>query len=167
MKKKKNLPKSGTSNKNKSLPKTVPAPNASKRYPNGRTLNTQDKYLPTDKKGNSTNKKDNRRVAVLGSNRNDELAVVRLTAQNETNTTALPTYKQGNKKTTYFKHFVEIEDNEGKPIKVDGKKFKENPRDYDLNHDEVKQIKNTVYGHVKQSKTNNENIKKLKDRGKK
>ena len=55
--------------------------NVSKRYPNGRTLKTKDKYLPIDRNGKSTDPKDERWVAVIDSNRKDELAVVRLTTQ--------------------------------------------------------------------------------------
>ncbi len=141
--------------------------NVSKRYPNGRTIKTQDKYLPTDKKGKSTKPKTKRRVVVVDSNRYDELAVVRLTTQNQPNTTELRTYKKGNGKTTYFKHFVEIMDDEGIPIKIDGKKFIENPWAWDLSADEVKTIQNTVYHRVLQSKSNNDKIKSLKSRGKK
>lgn len=141
--------------------------NVSKRYPNGRTIKTQDKYLPTDKKGKSTKPKTKRRVVVVDSNRYDELAVVRLTTQNQPNTTELRTYKKGNGKTTYFKHFVEIMDDEGIPIKIDGKKFIENPWAWDLSADEVKTIQNTVYHRVLQSKSNNDKIKRLKSRGKK
>lgn len=73
--------------------------------------------MPIAKKGNSTKPKNKRIVAVIDSNSADELAVVRLTTQKQANTTELPTYKKGNKKETRFKHFVEITDNEGKPIK--------------------------------------------------
>jgi hypothetical protein len=136
--------------------------NVSRRYPSGRTLETQDKYLPTDKKGKPTNPKENRRVAIIDSNRHDELAVVSLTTQKQPNTTSLPTYKKGNKKGTYFKHFVEVEDNERNPIKVDGKKFKENPRADDLKPSEVIRVRETVLKHTKQSESNRAKIEKLK-----
>ena len=125
--------------------------NVSKRYPNGRTIKTQDKYLPTDKKGKSTKPKTKRRVVVVDSNRYDELAVVRLTTQNQPNTTELRTYKKGNGKTTYFKHFVEIMDDEGNPIKIDGKKFIENPWAWDLSADEIEYVRRGVFEGKRQS----------------
>ena len=58
------------------------------------------------------------------------------------------------KKTSFFKHFIEIEDDEGKPIKADGYKFKENPWAYDLKKWQVEKIQNIVLHKVKQSKDN-------------
>ena len=80
--------------------------NVSKRYPNGRTLKTQDRYLPVSKNGISDNPKAQRRVAIVDSNRYDELAVVRLTTQRQANTSLLAGYKQGNGKATHFKHLT-------------------------------------------------------------
>lgn len=136
--------------------------NVSKRYPNGRTIKTQDKYLPTDKKGKSTKQKTKRRVVVVDSNRYDELAVVRLTTQNQPNTTELRTYKKGNGKTTYFKHFVEIMDDEGNPIKIDGKKFIENPWAWDLSADEIEYVRRGVFEGKRQSDDNKKKIAALK-----
>ena len=136
--------------------------NVSKRYPNGRTIKTQDKYLPTDKKGKSTKPKTKRLVAIVDSNRYDELAVVRLTTQNQPNTTELRTYKKGNGKTTYFKHFVEIMDNEGNPIKIDGNKFIENPRAWDLSADEIEYVRRGVFEGKRQSDDNKKKIAALK-----
>lgn len=100
--------------------------NISKRYPNGRTFQTQDRFLPIDKKGKSDNKKEDPRVIVIDSNRNDELAVVRFTSQKNKNSSSLPEKrdKTKNEEKSYFKHFIEIEDDEGNPIKADGYKFK-------------------------------------------
>lgn len=136
--------------------------NVSKRYPNGRTIKTQDKYLPTDKKGNSAKPKTKRRVVVVDSNRYDELAVVRLTTQNQPNTTELRTYKKGNGKTTYFKHFVEIMDDEGNPIKIDGKKFIENPWTWDLSADEIEYVRRGLFEGKRQSDDNKKKIAALK-----
>ncbi len=136
--------------------------NISKRYSNGRTIKTQDKYLPTDKKGKSTKPKTKRRVVVIDSNRYDELAVVRLTTQNQPNTTELRTYKKGNGKTTYFKHFVEIMDDEGNPIKIDGKKFIENPWAWDLSADEIEYVRRGVFEGKRQSDDNKKKIAALK-----
>ena len=156
----------------KSAPNTTklaqkPEVNVSSRYPNGRTLKTQDKYLPEGKGGKSENPKASRRVVVIDSNKKDELAVVKLTTSTQPNTSPLPSYKQGNGKPARFKHFVETQDNEGKPIKVDGEKFKENPWAYDLNTSEVTHIKKVVLEETRQSKTNKEKIAALKKSGNK
>ena len=149
--------------------------NISKRYPNGRTLETHDKFLPIEKKGKSTILKK-RRVVVIDSNRNDELAVVRFTTQNNENSSSLSEEnendykkkkKQKNEAESFFKHFIEIEDNEGKPIKADGYKFKENPWAYDLKKWQVNYIKDKNLYHCKQSSENQEKIDILKSRGKK
>lgn len=143
------------------------AAKSSKKVPNGRTVKTKDKFLPVEKKGKSTKPKDKRFVAVIDSNSDNELAIVRLTTREQENTTALPTYKKGNKKETRFKHFVEISDNEGKPIKIDGIKFIENNKEYDLSVGELKKIRETVFKHSKQATKNKTQIDKLKNRIKK
>ena len=153
--------------KTKVKPEKKAEENVSSRYPNGRTLKTQAKYLPTDKKGKSDNPKASRRVVVIDSNRKDELAVVKLTTSKQPNTSPLPSYNQGNGKPTRFKHFVETQDNEGKPIKVDGEKFKSNPWAYDLNTNEVSHVKKVVLEEARQSKTNKEKIAALKENGNK
>lgn len=139
--------------------------NVSKRYPNGRTLKTKDKYLPIVKDKKSDNPKDERWVAIIDSNRKDELAVVRLTKQNQPNTTHLPTYKKGNGQRSFFKHFVEIVDDAGDPIKVDGRKFQENPREFDLNAEQLATVKSKVIDHCRQSSENKKKIADLKKNG--
>ncbi len=137
--------------------------------PVGRTLITKDEHLPNKpgkaKRSNDSksNPKDHRWVAVIDKNDKEELAVVKLTTQNTPNTTHLPTYKKGNKKDTYFKNFVEIEDNEGNPIVV-GDKFKENAEEYDLSKEETQNIKDVVYGSAHQAKRNRKLYNKLKKR---
>ena len=101
-------------------------------------------------------------MVVIDKNSKEELAVVKLTTKKSSNSTELEGYKKGNKKTTYFGHFVETYDNEGKPITVDGVKFKENRSNYDLTSTQVKQVQNKVYSHVKQAEINNKKIKRLK-----
>ena len=134
-----------------------------KRTPNGRTLKTKDEYLPQEK-GKVKELKDKRWVAVIDSNKKNELAVVRLTDEEQKNTTALPTYKKGNNRDTYFKHFVETEDNEGNPIKATKNgKFQENPAKYDLSAEEVSKIRSKVYRHSKQATSNQDKINKLKE----
>lgn len=106
----------------------------------GRTIRTKDKYLPIEKSKGKSEPKDKRWIAVIARNGKGELAVVRLTTEKQTNTTELKGYKKGNGKTTYFKHFVEIEDNNGNPIKIDGVMFIENDKKYDLNTEQVLQV---------------------------
>lgn len=144
-----------------------PEANVSSRYPNGRTLKTQDKYLPEGKGGKSENPKASRRVVVIDSNKKDELAVVKLTTSKQPNTSPLPSYKQGNGKQTRFKHFVETQDNEGKPIKVDGEKFKENPWAYDLTPRQVQEVKKQVLEHTAQAQENKKKLAALKKSGNK
>lgn len=154
--------------KKKAAAKKAPALRKEEKrgVPVGRTLKTQDKYLPY-KKSKVKELKAKRWVVVIDKNTDEELAVVRLTDEKQPNTTHLPTYRKGNRKDTYFKHFVEIEDSEGNAIRVDGKKFLENASEYDLSDREIKTIQNVVYHRVKQSQTNNEKIKRLKSRDKK
>ena len=103
----------------------IPENGKSARVPIGRTLKTQDKYLPSDRK-KVQELKDRRWVVVIDKNTNEELAVVRLTTEKQPNSSPLPNYRHGNKKETRFKHFVETEDDEGNAIRVDGKKFLQN-----------------------------------------
>ena len=65
---------------------------------------------------------------------------------------------------TYFKHFVETEDNEGNPIKATKNgKFQENPAKYDLSAEEVSKIRSKIYRHSKQATSNQDKINKLKE----
>ena len=130
--------------------------------PLGRTLKTQDKYLPYDKHAKEL--KDKRWVVIIDKNTDEELAVVRLTDEEQKNTTLLGSYKKGNKKKTYFKHFVETEDNEGNAIRVDGKKFLENAAKYDLSSKELKLLRDKVLNHTKQSQANRNKILLLKNK---
>ncbi len=132
----------------------------------GRTIKTKDAYLPTNKKSKSK-PKEKRWIAVISRNEVGELAVVRLTTEDQPNTTKLKDYNKGNGKTTYFKHFVEIEDVDGKPIKVDGVRFVENPKKYDLNGKQVAQVRDTVLNHSRQSSENKNKIAALKNGDKK
>ena len=142
----------------KSAPKKKAKP---KEVPLGRTLKTKDEFLPF-KKTKVKELKDKRLVVVIDKNTREELAVVKLTTKSGPNTSELTGYKKGNKKTTFFSHFVEITDSKGNPITVDGVRFKENYKKYDLNSQQVSQIQNKAYSHVKQAEANNRKIKKLK-----
>jgi len=139
--------------------------NVSKRYPNGRTLETEDKYLPV-KKGKSIKLKNNRRVVIIDSNSLDEFAILRLTTQSTPNTTLIATYNTGNKKDAYFKHIIEIKDFDGNPIKADGIKFIENPAKEDVSKSEVNKAQQKVYSHSKQAPENKKKLAELKSRKK-
>lgn len=124
---------------------------SSGRVPQGRTLSTYDHYLPGGKK---TGSKKKRPVVVIEANANNDLAVVPLSSRIGKNRTRMKNYQQGQ---SYFKHYVEIEDDEGKPIRVN-RKFKENHPNMDVSGDDVKIIRNTIFRH---SKPMSENKKKM------
>ncbi len=139
----------------------------------GRTVLTKDCYLPNDPK-KSKQLKEKRVVVIIDKNTNKELAIVRLTTQEQKNTTELKGYTaKGQKvnskkdngqtpKTTFFKHFVEIYDNENNPITIDNVKFiLRNERD-NLTSKQVKQITKKVYGSCKQAGANRLKRDKLK-----
>ena len=132
-----------------------------KGVPVGRTLKTQDKYLPY-KKSKVQEIKAKRWVVVIDKNTDEELAIVRKKEEKQPNTTHLPTYRKGNRKDTYFKHFVEIEDSEGNAIRVDGKKFLENAAEYDLSPKEMRFLRDKVLNHSRQSQENRSKILILK-----
>lgn len=127
------------------------------KVPQGRTLSTQDNFLGKSKTG-SVKK---RPVAVIEANARNELAVVPLSSRPGKNRTKLTKYQQGQ---SYFKHYVEIEDDEGKPIRVN-QKFKENHPNMDVSREDMNSIYDTVMYHSKPMQENQKKMKKF--RGKK
>lgn len=121
----------------------------SRKVPRGRTLTTSDNYLGKQK----TDSKKIRPVVVIEVNERNDLAVVPLSTRNGKNRTQLKKYQQGQ---SYFKHFVEIEDNEGKPIKINAK-FRENHKNQDLSESDVVKIRKKIF---ERSKPSAENRKK-------
>lgn len=119
-----------------------------KYVPWGRTLTTKDNYLGKQKTGS----KKTRPVVVVDNNTRNELAVVPLSSRKGANRTKLRNYQQGR---SYYKHYLEIEDNEGNPIKVNNK-FRENHKNMDVSHRDVELIRDTLF---KKSKTKQYNIK--------
>ena len=119
--------------------------NVSQNIPNGRTLQTRDEYLKSGSGKNEIkldhpNKRDlYRRVGVIDSNRDNELVVVKLTTKGKHD---LLNYMNGKSK---YKAFVEIEDSEGKRIKIDNVRFYENSPKRDLTKEEVTQIKKDCF----------------------
>lgn len=75
------------------------------------------------------------------------------------NRTRLKNYQDGK---SYFKHFVEIEDNEGKPIKVDGVKFRENHPRSDVSQRDVLKIRDKVFHHSIAAQENRQKMKKFR-----
>lgn len=126
-----------------------------KFIPWGRTLTTNDKYLGKQKTGS----KKTRPVVVVDTFE-ENLAVVPLSSKKGANRTEIKGYK--NKKTgqnTYYKYYLEIEDNEGKPIRVNDK-FKENHKNMDLSRDVVLDIRQNILTKAKTKQRN----KKLYDK---
>lgn len=117
-----------------------------KYVPWGRTLTTKDSYLGKQKTGS----KKTRPVVVVDNNSRNELAVVPLSSKKGANRTRLKNYLQGR---SYYKHYLEIEDNEGKPIKVNNK-FRENHKNMDLSREDVLDIRQNIFTKVKTKQRN-------------
>ena len=148
--------KNGKSKKNNDN-KRKKLPFDNKSIPLGRTLSTFDYYLTFNK--NRPSKKE-RPVVVIDSNKQNHLAVVALSTKNGKNKTHLPNYEQGD---SYFKHFVEVKDNEGQPIVI-GEKFRANNTDLDVPLNDTKFIIDKVLNHVPQGPSNKEKIEELHSR---
>ena len=126
---------------------------ASGKVPQGRTLTTKDKYL--DKKAKQPDKE--RPVVVIEANEKNELAVVQLSSRPGKDRTRLKNYQQGQSR---FKHYIEIEDDEGKPIRVN-KKFRENHPNMDVSREDVKKIKDKVLNNSRPAAANREKMDKF------
>lgn len=124
--------------------------NAKRKTPRGRTLSTYDNYLGRSQTGS----KKERPVVVIEANAKNELAVVSLSTRAGKNRTRLRGYQQDQ---SYFKHFVEIEDDEGKSIKVN-EKFRENHSRHDVPPRLMDEINDKLFCH---SKPASENRKKM------
>ena len=145
-------------NKKSGKPKTSKKRTKGGKVPQGRTLSTYDHYLGNGKK---TGSEKERPVVVIEANENNDLAVVPLSSRQGKNRTRLKNYQQGQ---SYFKHYVEIQDDEGKPIRVN-KKFRENHPNMDVSGEDVEIIRDTVFNHSKPMQANKKNMKNF--RGKK
>ena len=127
---------------------------ASGKVPQGRTLSTYDRYLPGGKK---TGSKKERPVVVIETNAENDLAVVPLSTRDGSNRTHLRNYQQGQ---SYFKHYVEIQDDEGKPIRVN-QKFRENSPKMDVSNKDVGFIKDVIFNHSRPMQANRKKIDKF------
>ncbi|MBQ8145497.1 MAG: hypothetical protein IJZ04_05295 [Clostridia bacterium] len=123
----------------------------------GMTLSTYDEYLPHE---NDLKENKERPVVVIEKNNRDELAVVPLSTTKGRNRTHLPNYQQGQ---SYFKHFVEIEDNEGNSI-VLNEKFRANNPDEDVSAEDLEKITRTVLFHSKPAPENSKKIESFRQR---
>lgn len=99
-----------------------------------------------------------RTAVVIERNARDELAVVPLSSRAGSHRTRMKKYQQGK---SYFKHFVEIEDNEGNPIKVNAK-FRENHKNQDVSEKDVNAIRNKVLFRSTPSQRNNDVMKRFR-----
>lgn len=137
-------------------------PKVKNKIPLGRTLSTYDNYLPFNYSKPSFKE---RPVVVIEVNDNKEMAVVPLSKHDKKHVTKkhrthLPNYCEGE---SDFKHFVEIEDNEGQPI-VLGDKFRSNSPELDVSSKDVEFIKETVFYHSVPASENKEKIIKFRSR---
>ena len=129
--------------------------NVSKRIKNGTVLQTRDEYLHGQgnyrKKGYE--KKGNyRKVAVIDSNRRDELAVVKL--YSTSGTTLIETNSR-------YKPFVETLDNENKRIRVGGKFI---PNGQKLSKQNVSIIKKDCFKTPNVQGKNTQKVREIKGR---
>lgn len=126
-----------------------------KSVPVGRTLLTNDNYLESGKK---TGSKKEHGAVVIETNKRNELAIVSLSGHPGKNKTRLKNYQQGG---SYFKHFVEVKDDEGNPIVINHK-FRENHKNQDVSKEDVENIRDRVFSHAKQSLENLNKISKFR-----
>ena len=115
---------------------------------------SHDKYL--DRKAKQPKKE--RPVVVIEANENNDLAVVQLSTRTGKDRTRLKNYQQGQ---SYFKHYVEIEDDEGNPIRVN-EKFRENHPNMDVSREDVKRIKDKVLGNSRPAAANRDKMDKFR-----
>ena len=127
-----------------------------KEVPVGRTVMVRNGHI--NKKAKEPNGK---RTHVVIETNQDDLALVRLTTQ-KPNTTRLKYYKDGK---THFKHFVEVEDIEGNPLRV-GKDITQNHKNMDLHTKDVIFIKNSI-NKSKEKDVYKKKMRKFRDRYKK
>ena len=134
--------------------------NVSQHVLPGRTVQTRDEFFYGAKnyrKPGYENKGYYRKGLVVDTNRRDELVVVKLHKPNQ----ALPI--PGSKST--YKPYVEIKDDEGKPIKI-GVKFKlnkDNPSTT-IPKNGVSEVKKVVFKSSRNANKNRKEVRKVKGR---
>jgi len=136
--------------------------NRSRCIKDGTILQTRDDYLDSGKnyqgKPGYPKKALYRPVAVVASNRNDELAIVKITSNSKAK--KLPDGLRG--RPAWFRPIVETKDNEGKPIKR-GFKFWPNRSQEKLSTDNLRKVQRTSFrGNRKQNQDNRKKIRTMK-----
>lgn len=130
-----------------------------KNVESGSILQTRDEYFYGQsgyRKKGYENKGNYRKSVVLDKNKDNELAVVKLTTKGRF---PLPNYDNG--KSSYNAK-IETLDDEGKSIKV-GKKFIPASKSKDMPQKYVREIKNRcLYGHTPYKQENHRKLKELK-----
>ena len=131
--------------------------NVSKKIPNGRTLQTRDEFFEEAgdyrKEGYET-KGYYRKVAVVDSNKNNELAVIKLT-------TSRKGKKVPGEKKSKYRPFVETKDDEGNAIKI-GKKFIENKGKNDLSPHAIAEMKKHSFNESRYALKNRKKVREMK-----
>lgn len=120
----------------------------------GQTLESNDLYLPHKK----ATKSKHRPVIVVDKNKREEMVIVPGSSKKTSHTTE---YKKYGIK--YYRHNIEIEDDEGKPIKV-GPKFKKTEKCSKLPESEAVRIRNDVINHSRFASENRKKYKKFKNK---
>ena len=133
--------------------------NVSPVIPNGRTLQTRDEYFEGNadyRKAGYENKGNYRKAVVVDSNRDGDLAVVKLTTS--VNGRNIP----GQKKSKY-RPFVETKDEDGNSIRI-GRKFIENSLKNDLSKKAVSEIKKMAFRKSSKALENRKKVREMKGR---
>ncbi len=132
--------------------------NVSQTIPNGTLIITNDKDLF----GADGNSKKVRMATTVDSNRYDEIAIVKFT-----------TSKKHGRKFNNSKGFIAHSDTiitktvEGKPIKIDGKRFIVGPKKRNISESQANEIKRRNVRESKYKQMNQKRLRKLKRRPKK
>ena len=124
-------------------------------------MQTRDEYFYGQgkfRKPGYENKANYRKVVVVDSNREDELAVVKLTTSDKG--ILLPNYKKGKSK---YRPYILTKDEKGQPIKP-GRKFVDNPSSEDVSSTDVNIIKKDCISNKITGHENRNRLKKLKKR---
>lgn len=142
--------------------------NVSQKILNGRTVQTRDEFLSRGNlaeniKPDHPKKNDlYRRTVVVDSNKKNELVLTVLTTHGRHK---LPEYDNGKNK---YNAYVEVTDNNGKRIKLDGVRFKINSHDYDISKEDLVKIKKHCFNSDETVKSllleNRNKVRSLKDR---
>ena len=129
--------------------------NISKNVPNGTILQTRDEFLHNEgnyRQPGYKNKGNYRKVVVIDSNRNDDLAIVKLYSKSGTSLFGT---------NSRYKPFVETLDNENKRIRV-GRKFVRNGQL--LSKQNISQIKIDCFTTPNVRYKNKKKVSKIKGR---